>query len=84
VISLSGVLRALRPDELAPAEKLRGFPVFAAHGTQDPMVPIALGRSIRDELNRVGAALEWREYPTGHMVVPEELADARSWLAKHL
>src|SRR5438270_12821617 len=32
VLSLSGVLRALRPEELAPADMLRGPPVFRAHG----------------------------------------------------
>jgi phospholipase/carboxylesterase len=84
VLSFSGVLRALQPGELAPAEKLRGFPVFAAHGVQDPMVPIALGRAIRDELTRAGIALEWHEYPMGHMVIPQELSDARKWLGKHL
>ena len=84
VLSFSGVLRALRPDELAPPEKLKGFPVFAAHGTQDGTVPIQLGRVIREELTRIGVALEWHEYPMGHMVIPQELADARTWLQKQL
>jgi phospholipase/carboxylesterase len=84
VISLSGVLRALEPHELAPLEKLKGFPVFAAHGVQDPLVPISLGRTIRDELTRLGAALEWHEYPMGHMVIPQELAAARKWLARQI
>ena len=80
VISLSGVLRSLEPHDLAPAEKLRGFPVFAAHGLQDPVVPLALGRSIRDEVQRLGLALEWHEYPMGHTIIPQEVADLRAWL----
>ena len=84
VLSFSGVLRALRSDELAPADKLRGLPVFGAHGLQDPLVPIALGRTIRDVLTKVGADVSWHEYPMGHMVIPEELADARAWLLDHL
>ena len=84
VISLSGVLRALEPHDLAPADKLRGFPVFAAHGLQDPLVPLALGRGIRDELRRLGLALEWHEYPMGHAIIPQELADLRTWLSRHL
>jgi phospholipase/carboxylesterase len=84
VLSFSGVLRALEPADLAPADKLRGFPVFAAHGTQDPLVPIALGRVVRDELVRLGLDLEWHEYETGHTVIPRELDDARTWLARHL
>ena len=84
VLSLSGVLRALDATDLAPAQSLRGFPVFAAHGTQDPVVPIALGRALRDELLRHQIALEWHEYPMGHMVLPQELAAARTWLSTHL
>ena len=84
VISLSGVLRALDAADLAPAQGLRGFPVFAAHGTEDPVVPIALGRALRDELLRHEMALEWHEYPMGHMVLPEELDAARTWLSHHL
>jgi phospholipase/carboxylesterase len=84
VLSFSGVLRALEPAELAPADELRGFPVFAAHGTRDPIVPIALGRTVRDELVRLGLASEWHEYEMGHMVIPRELDDARAWLARHL
>jgi phospholipase/carboxylesterase len=84
VLSLSGVLRALGPDEVAPAGKLRGLHVFAAHGQQDPLVPIALGRIIRDELTRLGVDLSWHEYPMGHTVIPQELADARTWLASKI
>ena len=84
VLSFSGVLRALDDADLAPAASLRGFPVFAAHGTQDPVVPIALGRGIRAELLRHEMALEWHEYPMGHMVLPQELDDARTWISRHL
>jgi phospholipase/carboxylesterase len=80
VISLSGVPPVLEPRDLAPVEKLKGRPVFAAHGTQDTLLPIALGRTVRDELLRLGLDLTWREYPMGHMVVPDEIADASAWL----
>lgn len=81
VISLSGVPPALGPRDLAAAEKLRGFPVFAAHGRHDPLLPIERGRLVRDELGRLGLSVTWREYEMGHMVVPHELADAAAWLS---
>ncbi|MGZ6143103.1 MAG: alpha/beta hydrolase, partial [Myxococcales bacterium] len=84
VLSFSGVPPVLEPQDLAPADRLRGFPVFAAHGLHDPLLPIELGRTVRDELTRLGLALEWHEYPIGHMVIPQELEDARTWLAQHL
>jgi phospholipase/carboxylesterase len=84
VISLSGVTPLLEPRDLAPADRLKDKPVFAAHGTQDPLLPIQLGRKLRDDLTRLGLAVEWREYAMGHMVVPEELAAAQVWLKARL
>jgi phospholipase/carboxylesterase len=84
VLSLSGVPPVLEPRDLAPAEKLQKFPVFAAHGLHDPLLPIDLGRTVRAELERLGLDVEWHEYPMGHMVVPQEIDDARAWLARHL
>jgi phospholipase/carboxylesterase len=84
VLSLSGVARALDDRDHAPVEQLRGFPVFAAHGEQDPLIPIGSGRKLRDELTRLGVEVEWHEYPMGHMVIPEELDDAREWLRRRL
>jgi phospholipase/carboxylesterase len=83
VLSFSGVLRALGPDEVAP-EKLGDLHVFAAHGLHDPLVPLSLGRTIRDELTRLGVDLSWHEYPMGHTVIPEELTDSRRWLASKI
>jgi phospholipase/carboxylesterase len=84
VLSLSGVARALEDRDHAPAEKLRGFPVFAAHGLEDPLIPIELGRKLRDDLTGLGVDVEWHEYPMGHAVIPEEIDDARQWLRKRL
>jgi len=81
VLSFSGVARALEDRDHAPADKLQGLPVFAAHGLQDPLLPISLGRGLRDELTRLGVSVEWHEYEMGHMVVPEEIDDARAWLS---
>jgi len=61
-------------------EDLRGFPVFAAHGLHDPLIPIELGRGLRDTLTSLGVSVSWHEYPMGHTVIPEEIESARSWL----
>lgn len=84
VISLSGVPPVLERQDLAPATRLRGLPVFAAHGTEDPLLPIELGRRVKSELERLGLEVEWHEYPMGHMVIPEEIEDAAAWLARKL
>jgi phospholipase/carboxylesterase len=61
-------------------EMLRGKPLFAAHGTEDPVVPIQRGRQLRGIAEKAGLAVEWHEYEMGHMVLPEELRDAKAWL----
>jgi phospholipase/carboxylesterase len=62
----------------------RTIPVFLAHGTDDNLVPVALARQAKESLGRVGLALTWREYPMGHGVCGEEIADIRQWLMEIL
>ena len=79
VLVLSGV-----PPRLAPPAgrgALAGLPAFVAHGIHDPLIPVEVGRSTRDLLQRLGAEVTYREYPMGHMVIPAEIADARNWLS---
>ena len=80
VLSLSGVPPLLGAQEIAAREKLQGLPAFVAHGTQDPLLPVELAHGLRDQLTGLGLAVTYREYPMGHMVLPEELAAARAWL----
>jgi len=65
-------------DEASPANQ--ATPVFHAHGSFDPMVPIELGHRTRDELQGRGYRLEWHEYPMEHQVCIEELRAIGSWL----
>ena len=78
VFSLSGV--PPRTEGLAAPELLRGLKIFAAHGVNDPLIPIAAARANRDALVALGLAVTWREYPMGHNVSLPELEDARAWL----
>lgn len=58
----------------------RDLPVFMAHGTYDPMLPIALGREARDAIGAAGYQVEWHEYPMAHAVCAAEIADISAWL----
>jgi len=62
----------------------RGVPIFMAHGTADPMIPIARARESRDLLLRQGYAPEWSEYRMEHSVCPQEIADIGVWLRRVL
>ena len=80
VICMSAYL--VLPDTLdaEAAGANRGVPIFAAHGTVDATVDIALGRRSRDRLVAAGYAVDWREYPMAHQICGEELADIGRWL----
>jgi len=64
--------------EAAPANART--PVLIAHGTQDPVVPYAMGKNSRDVLLKSGYAVEWREYPMQHSVCLEDARDIGAWL----
>ena len=57
-------------------------PIFMAHGSQDPVVPFALGDESRRVLEGTGYRVEWHAYPMPHALCAEEVADLKTWLGK--
>ena len=64
--------------EAAPAN--RDVPIFMAHGTHDPMIPMARAVRARETLTGLGYRVEWHEYPMPHSVCLEEIRDISAWL----
>ena len=62
----------------------RKLPIFMAHGSFDPVIPLARAQESGKLLQSLRYALEWREYSMPHSVCPEELADIGAWLKKIL
>jgi phospholipase/carboxylesterase len=56
------------------------LPAFVSHGTEDPMIPLAMGRESRDRLIDLGVPTTYREYGMGHEIRPETLRDLVGWL----
>ena len=54
-------------------------PIFQAHGTHDAVVSPARGTHARDWLQERGYAPAWHDYPMGHEVCLEEIAELASW-----
>jgi phospholipase/carboxylesterase len=79
-IVLSGYLAL--PDQLPAAGP--PLPIFMAHGTEDPIVPYALGQASSQVLRTKGYPVEWRSYEMSHSVCWEEIGDIRSWLLSRL
>jgi len=84
IAGLSGYLplASTLPAELAPANA--DLPVFLAHGRDDATIAMARGVQTRDALAALGVPVEWHEYPMGHEVCNEELADLQRWLLRVL
>lgn len=84
VIALSCYLPLAR--EFATDRSAANFttPFHVAHGTQDPVVPIALGEESRRILEGTGFRVEWHAYPMPHSVCEQEVADIRGYLARVL
>jgi len=55
-------------------------PVFVAHGTQDPVIPIALGQAVASVLQTGQWPVEWHSYPIPHSVSQQEITDIGRWL----
>jgi phospholipase/carboxylesterase len=75
-VPLAGTLEAER--SLAN----RDVPIFMAHGTHDPVIPVRLARESRDLLGRLGYDVTWHEYPMEHSVSPEEVEEIGAWLRR--
>jgi phospholipase/carboxylesterase len=71
-------------DSLAKEKTIANanIPILMAHGTQDPIVPIALAKSSRDVLTQQNYQVEWREYPMQHSVCADEVAAISMWMTK--
>ena len=84
VIALSCYLPLAR--EFATERSAANFttPIYMAHGTQDPVVPIVLGEESRKILEATGYRVEWHAYPMPHSLCEQEVADIREYLGRVL
>ena len=82
VVAMSGRTPPEVLSKAVPPERLKGLPIFVAHGTADQVLPIHYGRQTRDILSELPVKLTYREYPMAHQISAESLADIAGWL-KH-
>jgi phospholipase/carboxylesterase len=64
--------------EASPAN--RDAPIFLAHGTHDPLIPLARAQRARAVLEGLGYGVQWHEYRMPHAVCGEEIVDIARWL----
>ncbi|MFF2049839.1 alpha/beta hydrolase [Stenotrophomonas bentonitica] len=99
-VILSALLRRTRPlaglialstylpdPAKAAAARVAGaisVPVFMAHGTQDPVIPVAIAEHTAQTLGALGLPVEWHTYTMAHQVCADELDALGNWLEARL
>jgi phospholipase/carboxylesterase len=82
LVALSSYLPGLGgPDAPQPAPAARAQPLFMAHGTLDPVVPVFAGQASAQSLQADGMRVDWHAYPMAHQVCAEEIRDLGDWLS---
>ena len=81
ILALSGFLP--EPDGLE-YDFAAALPVLVQHGTADPLIPVTRGREAARTLAEAGVPVVYQEYPMGHQVALESMADAAVWVDRVL
>lgn len=84
IMALSSYLPLADTLQAEATDANRTTPVFMAHGTLDPVVPMQMGKMSFDFLAREGFNPSWKEYPMPHAICPEEIQDIGVWLRSRL
>ena len=84
IMALSTYLPLAESLALEAAAANKATPVFMAHGTFDPVVPLVMGAGSMTFLAGLGYRVEWKQYPMQHSVCPEEIEDVGAWLRRVL
>ena len=84
IVALSTYLTM--PENLADEKSEANIdtPVFMAHGSQDPVVPMQRGQYSAKVLEENGFSVSWQDYPMAHAVCLEEIQTLGQYLNKVL
>ncbi len=80
ILALSGYLHAPERLHAERSPMAVGMPILLCHGTEDPLLPIEGSRQAARLLTAEGFPVTLKEYPMGHEVIPEELAEITRFL----
>jgi phospholipase/carboxylesterase len=82
VLALSTYLPLAGSVEKEAAAANVGLPIFMAHGRFDDIIPLERAQASRQQLQALGYALEWHEYPMPHSVCAPEIAEIAAFLTR--
>ena len=84
ILALSTYLPAAKSLAAQAHAANRDVPIFLAHGSQDPVIALALSERSRAAMANAGYVVEVHTYPMPHSVCAEEVRDIANWLHRVL
>jgi phospholipase/carboxylesterase len=82
LIALSTYLPGASQAASQLASKATAQPVFMAHGTGDPVIPLVHAEQSARALGDMGFEVAWHRYPMAHQVCAEEIRDLGDWMER--
>lgn len=82
VVAMSGYFNSEIAIEDFEKNNLKKLKIFASHGTVDQVIPVDWARNSIPKLKSMGIEIEFKEYPVGHGVAPQNFFDLKKWLQK--
>jgi phospholipase/carboxylesterase len=80
VVALSGYVdQEMLPPDLRDKDLSR-LQIYASHGQVDMVIPVSWAQQAADFIDSLGIDHRYKEFPVGHGVSPENLADFKAWL----
>jgi len=80
VAALSGYLNPDIAKEGFEQNDFGKLRFFSSHGSVDQVVPVDWARKTKPMLDKLGIPCEYKEYPVGHGVAPQNFFDFKKWL----
>ena len=84
ILALSTYLPGMESLRVEAHAANRDAPIFLAHGSQDPIIALALSERSRATMADLGYTVEVHTYPMPHSVCAEEIRDIGDWLYRVL
>jgi phospholipase/carboxylesterase len=66
--------------ETERSEANKNVPVFMAHGSLDPLIPVIAGENTAGQLRAMGYPVTWQTYNMQHSVCMEEIQAVSAWI----
>jgi phospholipase/carboxylesterase len=79
LVVLSGTLLAAK-EWLPRMASRKDLAVFQSHGTEDPILPVAIAERLRHVLEEAGMRVSFRSFDGGHGIPPGVMRDLGIWL----